>query len=267
MMFLLILFFGLALGSFFNVLIWRLPRGESVVWPSSHCGLCGTVIKPWHNIPVLSFLLLKGKCYACKKPISLIYPSIEVITGIAAMALWYLYVKKEMTFTWHDAPILLDALYLLLLLPITLIDLKHYIIPDELTLPFIALALLVALLPGGITPLTAILGSAAGGGSLYAIGWLGSVILKRGDAMGGGDIKLMAVIGALWGPEIALMSIVFGAFFGSFFGVLLMIRKKISADHHIPFGPFLSAGIWLAVLFGNQLLSAYLAFINTTLPF
>lgn len=265
-MFLLVVFSGLVLGSFFNVLIWRLPRGESVVWPSSHCGLCATAIKPWHNIPVLSFLLLKGKCAACKQPISLIYPAIEIITSIAAVALWYLSVKKQITFTWHDAPVLLNALYLLLLLPITLIDLKHYIIPNELTLPFLAIAFLVALLPGGTTPLAAVLGVAAGGGSLYAIGWLGSVLLKRGDAMGGGDIKLMAVIGALWGPKIALMSIVFGAFFGSFFGVILMIRKKIGADHHIPFGPFLSAGIWLAVLFGNQLLNAYLAFVDMPLP-
>ncbi|MBN1307433.1 MAG: prepilin peptidase [Chitinispirillaceae bacterium] len=252
--------YGLILGSFFNVLICRIPEKKSILRPASHCPKCKTPIKPLHNIPLFSYLLLGGKCHSCKQPIAITYPLIEALTAAAALAIWYFYPPSPHPLSWQSITVYsIRAAFLLLIIPISMIDLRHYIIPDLFTLPILAIAAGIAFLPGNPTLLDALYGILGGGGLLLAIGAIGSLLLKK-DAMGGGDIKLMAAAGALWGAQTALLSILFGALIGSVYGVILMAIKKINSEHQIPFGPFLGAGIWIAVLFGEKLLSAYLQF-------
>jgi leader peptidase (prepilin peptidase) / N-methyltransferase len=259
----MILFFaaiaGLILGSFFNVVICRLPKNESLLWPASHCPQCKTPLKPWHNIPVFSYLFLKGRCHSCKKAISPVYPVIELTTCFATCVLWQFYIMPQLPLQWYQIVHLsVVSLFLLLLIPITVIDFRHYIIPDSITLSTLALAAVISFLPGTPTPLNCLFGILAGGGTLYAIGWIGAVLFKKGEAMGGGDIKMMAAAGALWGPKVAFLGMLLGAFTGSFYGIAVMISRKLNSEHQIPFGPFLGAGIWAGILFGDAIINWYL---------
>ena len=257
--FLSIFAFGAVIGSFFNVLIWRIPRGESIIHPPSYCPSCQTPIKFYYNIPLIGYLLCGFKCFKCKKPISPIYPTIELVTAIAAIILRFHFKSTIPHFLqWNLILLFVQFCWLLLMVPMSIIDSKHYIIPDTFTIPFIVIGIAGAFLPSGITPLESLLGILAGGGSLYIIGWIGTTILKKEDVMGGGDIKLMAAAGALFGWKLALISIMLGAFLGSFVGMALLLHKRLRIDHKIPFGPFLGIGIWLSVLFGKEILSWYL---------
>lgn len=260
---------GLILGSFFNVLIWRIPREESILWPPSHCPRCENKIKPWENIPLISYLFLGGKCSNCKKPISLIYPLIELVTAICSFIICFSLLKKNISsFNWFSfPPLLLQYFFLLLMIPVAVIDIKHYIIPDRFTLPLIVFGLLVSFLPGEITPGQSLAGILLGGGTLYLIGWIGTALLKKGEAMGFGDVKLMAATGAIFGAKFSLMSIIFGAFFGSVVGLTLIAFRKLDPDHHIPFGPFLGGGIWLSIMAGDLIIKAYCTFIEKIVAF
>lgn len=255
---------GLILGSFFNVLIWRIPREESILWPASHCPNCGHKIRPWENIPVLSYALLAGKCRGCRQKISWVYPLIEILTALCSVALSFtLFLDTLASYSWFNVPVfLLQYVFLLMMVPMAIIDIRHYIIPDSFTIPFMAAGLLFSFIPQSITPLHSVAGILAGGGILYSIGWIGTKVLKKGEAMGFGDVKLMAAAGAIFGSKIALMGIVFGAFLGSIIGLTLIAFKKLDPDHHIPFGPFLGVGLWLAVLAGDYIVGAYLNFIS-----
>lgn len=262
MIIVLIVILGLLFGSFFNVLIWRIPRNESIAFPESHCPQCNRKIKPWENIPVLSYLFLKGKCAGCKAVISIVYPMVELITAGLAVLLWYTVIPHQ-AISWQiGIPLSLQIIFLILMVPVAVIDLRHYIIPDTISLTLLVLSLGISFISQGITPLQSLLGVVAGGGVLWAMGFLGSVMFKKGNAMGGGDIKLMAAAGALWGPEIALMGIVFGAFLGSLAGIPLILLNRLKADHRIPFGPFLGAGLWVAVIAGYFLFFSYISLID-----
>jgi len=254
---------GLCIGSFFNVLIWRIPRGESIAWPGSHCTGCGYKIKAYENIPVLGYLFLRGKCSSCKAPISIVYPLVEILTAVALVFIWT-FIAPTLASPWHQNIIpLLKVVSLILLIPISVIDIRHYIIPDRFTLPFLALALGLSFIPGGLSPLQSFLGALSGGGSLLLLGIIGTYLLKKGDAMGMGDVKLMAYLGALWGVKITLIGIAFGALLGSIVGGLLIISKKMDNDENrIPFGPFLAAGTIASVYFGDPLLQAYLRLVG-----
>lgn len=252
---------GLVFGSFFNVLIWRLPRNESIVLPASHCPDCDRPIRPWENIPVLSYLLLRGKCAGCKVRISPVYPLVELLTAGAALFLWFALGFPHALVApdrFHAVHLFIQCFVMLLLIPITIIDLRHYIIPDQLTITFLIVALAASFMPGDTTPFKSILGILAGGGSLYAIGWLGKIIFRKGEAMGGGDIKLLAMFGALWGPKIALLTIFFGSLYGTLGAVVLLSLGRLNNDHRIPFGPYLSLGVWTAVLWGDYLVDGYM---------
>lgn len=258
---------GLVFGSFFNVLIWRLPREESIAFPGSHCPQCNRPIRPWENIPILSFLLLRGKCAGCQARISPVYPLVEILTAGVSLALWYalgfphLFALTNASFDWfHTIHLFLQGFVLLLLIPITIIDLQHYIIPDELTITFLIVALAASFMPGDTTPFKAILGVLAGGGSLYAIGWIGKIVFRKGEAMGGGDIKLLAMFGALWGPKTALLTIFFGSLYGTLGAIVLLSLRRLNSDHRIPFGPFLALGVLTAVLWGDLLVGWYMKF-------
>jgi leader peptidase (prepilin peptidase) / N-methyltransferase len=282
---------GLILGSFFNVLIWRLPRDESIVWPASHCPRCGRTIRPWENIPVLSYLLLRGKCAGCKGHISLTYPLIEIVTTLTAVLLWFTLLSPSWNRFWpHDVHLVLQCFVLLLMIPIAVIDIQHFIIPNQITFPFLGIGLAASFLPFDPTPATqflttlinplippadhpllisvaasflaSILGVLAGGGVLFMIGWIGGIIFKK-EAMGWGDIKMMAMVGAIWGPGIAFYTFVFGAFLGAIVGVTQLVMRKLGKEHYIPFGPYLGAGLFLAVLAGDRIASSYMLFVNS----
>jgi leader peptidase (prepilin peptidase)/N-methyltransferase len=256
---------GLMLGSFFNVIIWRLPRGESIVFPGSHCPSCNRAIKPWENIPVISYMFLGGKCSGCKAQIPLRYPLVEMATAAGALVLLisliFPYAERGHT-AWGHILLALQIASLMVCIPIAVIDFMHYIIPDVITIPGIIIGFAASLMPGFITPLQSLLGILAGGGSLLGLGLLGEYVFKKKDSMGGGDIKLMAFLGALWGWKIALLGIMFGSILGALASLILFVIRLLPKDRRIPFGPFLAAGIWLTVLWGEALLNAYFAFIE-----
>jgi len=256
-----IFFYGLVFGSFFNVLIYRLPRGESVIFPASHCPNCNHKLSWSENIPLFSFLYQRGKCKKCKTKISLQYPLIELITGIYSLLLLLIFRDKILWAMsgewWNCVEIFLQYFTLLLFIPLAVIDVKHYIIPDELTLPGIAFALAVSFLPDGITPLQSITGSACGGGFLLLTGLAGKLVLKREDAMGGGDVKFLLWLGALFGFEAALITIFAGCAVGAFVSIILISLKKAKNGKIIPFCPYLCVGMLIFTAFGKEILSFF----------
>ncbi len=233
---------GLVFGSFANVCISRIPKGESVVFPKSHCPKCNKLIKWYDNLPLLSYVILKAKCRACGEPISIQYPLVELITGCSFLAL-ALNIKD---------PALL-AFYLLLTLVLIIIsgiDFHVQIIPDSLSLPLIAAGLLVSpfnnSLGSGVVHriLNSFLGVLAGGGSLFLLGFFGEKIMKK-EAMGGGDVKLLAGIGAVIGWSKIFSVLFVASLVGSVFGILLIMAKKIERTGYIPFGPFIAVSAYI----------------------
>ncbi|GBU22029.1 peptidase [Fibrobacteres bacterium R8-0-B4] len=255
---------GLCIGSFFNVLIWRIPRGESIAWPPSHCTGCGGKIGALDNVPVISYIALGGKCRRCGARISLVYPVVEIITAAVFVAAWRLLDIHLLSPWYMNLTQIFQVTSLLLLIPISVIDIRHYIIPDRFTLPFLLFALGLSFIPDGVSPwyrdpLMSLLGALSGGGTLFVVGAVGAFAMKKGDAMGMGDVKLMAYLGALWGYKTALLGIAFGSLLGSIVGGIMILTKSLSDDHRIPFGPFLAAGTAIAVFTGEPLLQWYLS--------
>ncbi|MCL5966597.1 MAG: prepilin peptidase [Deltaproteobacteria bacterium] len=222
---------GACVGSFLNVVIHRLPREESIVRPGSRCPSCGRPIRPWENIPVASFLVLRGRCAGCGNPISWRYPAVETLTalGYAAFAL----------LDGPGLPLLRDLLFFSLLVPIVFIDIDHRIIPDELSLGGAAAGLLLSFLPGGDWK-GSVAGGLVGGGVLYGTAAAYRRIAGR-EGMGGGDIKLIAMIGAFLGWKGALFSIFAGSLLGVAGGLFAMRKGHDGLKTAIPFGPFLCA--------------------------
>jgi leader peptidase (prepilin peptidase)/N-methyltransferase len=239
-----IFIFGLIIGSFCNVVIYRLPQGKSIITPGSRCRSCTAPIHPWDNIPVLSYLLLRGRCRACKEHISLRYPSVELVSGVLYVLLWF-----KLGFS---IPFAAYAALTSTLLTVALIDYDHKIIPNNITLPGIVIGLGLSVWALPITPLVSLLGILIGGTLFYLI----AVVSKGG--MGGGDIKLIAMIGAFLGWQGALFTIFSGALLGSLVGVMLMLLGKKGRKDKVPFGPFLSCGAIIFMLFGDDLIQWYL---------
>jgi leader peptidase (prepilin peptidase) / N-methyltransferase len=238
---LIVFVFGLIVGSFCNVVIYRLPQGKSIVTPGSQCRLCGNSVRPWDNIPLLSYFLLKGRCRFCREPIAARYPAVEFISGVLYVWLYF----KFMSFAIY-------ALMTSTLLVVALIDFDHKIIPNAITLPGIAIGLGLSLWALPITPVASLLGLLVGGTLFYLI----AVVSKGG--MGGGDIKLIAMIGTFLGWQGALFTIFSGALLGSLVGVTLMLLGKKGRKDKVPFGPFLSCGAILFMLSGEDLVQWYL---------
>ena len=241
---LIVFIFGLIFGSFCNVVIYRLPQGASIITPGSHCPSCRTPIRPWDNIPLLSYLLLRGRCRACKEPFSLRYPSVELLTGVLYMLLWFKF--------GFSIPFAVYAALTSTLLTVALIDYDHKIIPNTITLPGMAIGLGLSVWVLPLTPLASLLGILLGGAFFYLI-----ALVSRGG-MGGGDIKLIAMIGAFLGWQGALFTIFSGALLGSLVGVTLMLLGRKGRKDKVPFGPFLSSGAILFMLCGDDLIQWYL---------
>jgi leader peptidase (prepilin peptidase) / N-methyltransferase len=245
----LLLILGLVLGSFYNVCIYRLPREESIAWPGSHCPQCGHPLSPWDNLPLVSFLLLRGACRYCHAPISYQYPLVEGVNGLATVLLWW---KFGLSWAFLQGLLFFGALLI-----VSVIDLHHRIIPDVITYPGMVLGLLLSWLIGVPGWPSSLIGLLIGGGLLYLLA-VGYQLITGKEGMGGGDIKLLGMIGAFLGWPGVLVTIFVGSFAGSLVGVPLILWKKDRA-YQIPFGPFLSLGAVIHLFFGHSLLSWYLS--------
>lgn len=241
--------FGLMLGSFLNVCIHRIPEGASIVRPASSCPSCGEPIRFYDNIPLISYALLRGRCRRCGAPISLRYPLVELAMGLLSLAL-VLRFGPSGTYA-------LAMVYVSCLVVVSLIDLKHQIIPDVISLPGILVGIIASFTPWGLVSwMDAALGAAGGGGFLLAVAWIFQRLTGK-EGMGLGDVKLLAMIGAWMGwqalPFIILLSSLTGILIG---GAALLLTKR-GLRVRIPFGPFLSLGALLVFFFGSRIQWAY----------
>jgi leader peptidase (prepilin peptidase)/N-methyltransferase len=246
----LVIIVGLALGSFANVCIYRIPKKKSILFPSSFCPKCGKGIRFYDNIPILSYLILRGRCRDCGTRIPLQYPLVEFLTA-ALVTLAYL----RFGLSWDFAA---RGILIIVMILTFFIDLKHRIIPDTLTLPGVALGFLMSFLVSSPSVLNSLLGIAVGGGMFYLAAVLGELLFKK-ESMGGGDIKLAMMLGAFLGWQNILLILLISSFLGSLIGGLaLLFSKDVKQTRTIPFGPFLALGAVIAMFLGDSIISAYL---------
>lgn len=264
--------FGLIMGSFFNVCIYRIPRNS--FWQShrSKCIHCGSKIPAWLNIPVISFLVLRGKSRCCSKPIPFFYPLVELFSGLLFVYLYWRFPfldHNTLSLTGIDLPQLLRFAHALifssLLLICSVIDMQHMIIPDLISLPMILSSPLVALVHPELTMKSSLIGALVGGLGVYFVAWL-YILIRKKDGIGMGDAKLLAAIGGWLGYESLLPTVFMGSITGSFIGLAIILkRRKADLQTEIPFGPFLSLGAVLFLLspiHWLEALSAFYSFFN-----
>lgn len=241
---------GAVVGSFLNVCILRIPEKKSIVSPPSHCPGCGSGIRFYDNIPILSYLVLRGKCRNCGERISFRYPLVELITAFFSLAL---FVQFGPSLTY-----LIYLVFMAALIVITFIDLDHRIIPDLISLPGIVAGFLASFLLFEITWFESALGILVGGGSLMLVAVVYEMITGQ-EGMGGGDVKLLAMLGAFIGWQGVLFTIMASSLLGSIIGGGMMVISGKGRKFAIPFGPFLSAGGIIYLFFGQLLINWYLA--------
>ena len=245
----IIFIFGMCIGSFLNVCIYRLPTSKSIADPPrSICPSCNSPIRFYDNIPVLSYIWLKGRCRNCDAPISFRYPMVELMNGIVAMGLLFKFGLSLESLVYF--------VFISSLLVITFIDLDHQIIPDIITLPGIPMGLVASFALPTISFKASALGLLIGGGSLWFVAWLYNLIARR-DGMGGGDIKLLAMIGTIIGWQGVIFTIFASSVMGSCVGITMMLIKGKNMKYAIPFGPFLSIGAIAYVFVGSQIIAWY----------
>ena len=266
---------GAIIGSFLNVIIHRVPNEQSIVFPNSACPKCGTAIKGYDNIPIVSWLILRGKCRACLAPISARYPAVELLTGIVFVLIY-----------WDTGVTPILPVYLAFgaaVIALIFIDAEHMILPNVITYPMLILALVIRIVfplvfagnyfsdtqffpatyltgqPAWLISLAcAVVGALVGGGSLWLVGAVWKR-LRGVDAMGLGDVKMMLGVGALLGWRLAFLAIFLGAFSGAVIGMVLIARQKDKdLQTQIPFGIFLGIGSILSLLFGVELIAWYM---------
>jgi leader peptidase (prepilin peptidase) / N-methyltransferase len=266
---------GLLVGSFLNVVILRLPPrmmfawrteassileidlkpdfvlGEpppSLVFERSHCPKCGFKLKPWHNIPLISYIALRGKCANCKTPISAQYPIVEALTSVASVACLLKFGPSfacvmALVFTW-------------LLIAMSWIDMHTQLLPDELTQPLLWIGLLLATSSVFVGPVPAIVGAAIGWGSLWSVNFAFKK-LRGMDGMGGGDFKLLAGLGAWMGWSMLPIVVLLSATVGAVFGITMVLLRRHERENPMPFGPYLAAAGWIAFVYGDVLMDSY----------
>jgi leader peptidase (prepilin peptidase)/N-methyltransferase len=242
---------GLCIGSFLNVVIYRLPLKKSIVSPPSRCRDCDYLLRWYDNIPVLSWLWLRGRCRKCRTAVSIQYPIVELITGaLFVLVIWLTPV----------GPLLGSRLILVcILIALFGIDLEHQILPNSITLPGIVIGLLFSLIaPPGWKD--ALIGAALGGGLLYGIAWA-YYLWRREEGMGMGDVKMLAMIGAFLGWKAVLVTLVLSSFSGAIIGVSMMAVQKGDMKYALPFGTFLAIGTVIAMFVGDPLVAWYAGFL------
>jgi leader peptidase (prepilin peptidase)/N-methyltransferase len=259
---------GAVIGSFLNVVIHRVPREESIAFPASHCPSCGTAIRPYDNIPVVSWAVLRGRCRTCRAPISARYPSVELLTAVLFALTYVLHSGFTLALPF-------DLAFVACIIALVFIDAEHMILPNVITYPGFALALVArVIIPnlygvasfGGAHPQTpawllslggALVGALVGGGFLWLVGWLWERF--RGvEAMGLGDVKMLLMVGAYLGWPLTLLTIFIGVLTGSLAGVAAMLRRgERDMQMLLPFGIFLGLGSLVSLLFGTQIIDWY----------
>lgn len=241
---------GLAIGSFLNVLIYRVPRHRQFWAGRSVCPTCGKQLKWYHNIPVVSYLFLRGRCGFCQARIPIRYPFVELLNTVA-----YVYFFWRLGPSWEFYALAFLASSLIV---IFYIDWEFQIIPDLITLPGMALGLIWSFTPGGIGIVQSLIGLVVGGGALYLIALLGDWLFKK-ESMGGGDIKMAAMLGAFLGWQKVLLVFVGSAVVGLVVSVILLFfSPKVRESHVVPFGPFIALAAAMAILWGDKIISYYL---------
>jgi len=246
----ILILLGLAVGSFLNVCIHRIPHGQSLVHPGSRCPRCGYTLRWFDNIPVLSYVSLLGRCRSCRAPISIRYPIVELVT-------MGLFVLHGFVFGW--TPLLVPRVFFACLLVVLFaIDLEHHLLPNVITLPGIIIGLIAsAVLPPGLVD--ALIGVLVGGGVLWLIGEA-YYRYSGHEGMGGGDVKMLAMIGAFLGWKLVLVTLVLSSFVGSIVGVGVIVWKRGGMKHALPYGTFLALGALAASLFGDRIIEWYVSF-------
>ena len=240
---------GLCIGSFLNVCIYRLPSSQSIVHPGSKCPQCGTPIAFYDNLPLLSYLWLKGHCRHCRVRIGLRYPIVELLGGLFALAT---FLKFGLT-----VEALIYFAFIASLLVITFIDLDHRIIPDVITLPGIPICFAASFFIPTVHYRDALIGILVGGGSLFLVAWTYHLVTKK-EGMGGGDVKLLAMMGGLVAWQGVVFTIFVSSLAGTLSGLALMLQSRQGLKLAVPFGPFLSIGCITYIFFGPQLIRWYL---------
>ncbi len=264
--------FGLVVGSFLNVVILRLPQQlyaqwkeqseeflsphqsvqdtpvETILWPPSKCSECGHAIKPWQNIPLLSYLLLRGRCANCSTSISMQYPLVELLTGTMIAVTAYYYSGQ--------IEVLYAVFFTLVLIALAGIDAREKLLPDQITLPLLWIGL-IANLNGFFVPLSdAVVGAIAGYLALWSVYWLFKLITGK-EGMGYGDFKLLAALGAWLGWQMLPLVILLSSIVGAFVGIFMIVLGGKDRNVQIPFGPFLAAAGWIALMWGDKIISGY----------
>jgi leader peptidase (prepilin peptidase)/N-methyltransferase len=260
---------GLVIGSFLNVCILRIPREESIVLPASHCTSCGAAIQPYDNIPVLSWVFLRGRCRRCKTRISALYPIVELLTGALFLACYLAFGLSVEALKW--------AVFAALLVVLTITDIRERILPDKVNFLGLGLGLVLSFFTqpmdgtalwlanrvfafpppaAALSFADALLGAAAASGLLWLFAE-GYFRLRGREGMGLGDVKMMAMAGAFLGPQRALLTILLGSLIGSIIGLTIVAIMRKGRDFELPFGTFLGAGALVVVFFGSQTLEWY----------
>jgi leader peptidase (prepilin peptidase)/N-methyltransferase len=247
----MVILFSLSMGSFLNVVIHRLPRGESLVSPGSRCPSCNKRIRFYDNIPLFSFLILNGKCRQCGTPISWRYPIVEGLTALVIMALFAVY-----GWSLHFCAFSILALFLI---PISFIDLETGFIPDKLTLPAFLMGIIFLVAFQIVNWKSALIGAVSGGALLLFLMIIGKAIFKK-DAMGMGDVKLLVLIGVYVGFPAVFISLFLGSIAAFIIILIGLLTKKQSIGSTIPFGPFIAIGTLSYLLGGKSLIAWYLGF-------
>jgi leader peptidase (prepilin peptidase)/N-methyltransferase len=271
---------GLLIGSFLNVVIYRVPLEKSVVFPNSFCPNCSNPVKPYDNIPVLSYLILGGKCRFCKIAISPIYPAVELLVGILYL-LCFFKVRSQFSLLSDERQfyftLLADIVFVSLIVPLVFIDLQHQLLPDVITKPgILVMTILRVLAPDpvitattratfnlvnwsdwAVALLAAVIGALVGGGSLWLVREA-YFRLRKQEGMGLGDVKMMLFVGAFLGWQLTLLTIFLASLIGSIIGVILMLIQGRNMQMKIPFGVFLGPAAILSLFIGQPLIAWYI---------
>jgi len=246
----IVVLFGLIWGSFLNVVIYRLPRNLSLILPPSSCPHCGKRIKMHENIPLISYLFLGGKCSACKAKISLSYPLVEVLTPLCFL---WLYAHNNFSLHFFASCVFVSAL-----IALGFIDYAHQILPDHITLPGLVLALIYSLFRGDMNLTGALIGAVVGAATLLLI-YSVYYILRKKEGLGMGDVTMMLMVGAFLGWKQTFLTLILASFGGALIGIGLILFTKKDVQHALPFGTFLAPAAFVALLYGPQIIAAYLS--------
>ena len=243
--------FGLVWGSFLNVVIFRVPRGMSLLRPPSTCPGCGTRIKPYDNVPILSYLILRGKCRACGRPISPVYPTVEALTAVAFLLVYFRSGRLL------SLEFLAGSLFASALIALGFIDYFHQILPDAITMPGLVLSLAYSLVRTDLSFREALVGAVTGAGFLLLVYGAYRLIRKK-EGLGMGDVTMLLMIGAYLGWRGTLLTLIIASFVGAVVGIFFIVGQKKDLQFALPFGTFLAPAAFVAALWGERIIRAYL---------